>query len=97
MTTRVPLPPGCYGVKVEDTGREYNRTPGGTITMSDADAAKIKHSSAGINGILSADRMTAIGTRIGQVCTNPECRRVWQAWTHTCHTCGSPTEREGTE
>ena len=91
MSVRIPMPPGCYGVKTLD-GREYNRTPGSTVVMEDHHAAQIAGSAAGINGILSAQRLTAIGTRRGKVCTNQECRRVWQVWTTTCHRCGAPTE-----
>lgn len=92
---RLLLPPGCYGVQAGEGGKQYNGKPGGVVTIDERDVPKIASSTAGRNGLLTANRTYGIGTRAGRLCTDEHgtgCRFLAQAWSETCPKCGSATQ-----
>ena len=90
-TTRVELPPGCYGIETAD-GTKYDGKPGGHVDVSDRHAAAIRTSQHGRIGMLSASKAYAIGTKGGRRC--PRCRFLAQRWADACPRCSTPTETE---
>jgi|HubBroStandDraft_2_1064218.scaffolds.fasta_scaffold129620_3 hypothetical protein len=95
-TTPVTLPPGCYGIKMESDGREFNAKPGGSLRVPDEYASELAASNAGRNGIISVGLHATLGTKRGRVCTRPGCHFRAQAWSLTCPRlgCGAPTREE---
>lgn len=89
--TKVNLPPGCYGFETTD-GTKYDGKPGGSVDIADHHARDITKGQYGQQGFISAAGALAFGTKKGRACTNPLCRRIWNAWNETCHSCGSTTE-----
>lgn len=90
---RVQLPPGCYGLEMQD-GTKYNRHRDGSIQVSDRHADAIRRNWAGQTGVVVADEPHTIGTRHGRWCTNCQPTRVWNAWNKTCPKCGAATVLE---
>ncbi len=96
MSQRVELPKGCYGLDVPGGGK-YNATrSGGSVTVSDRDAAKIKKAN-GQSGMLSAGTALTIGTRTGKRCNDDNdrgCGFLAQGWSISCPRCGSTVTEE---
>jgi hypothetical protein len=90
-TTRVQLPPGCYGLDTAD-GSKYTGRPGGHVEVSDEHAAALSRSQLGQTGLLSAGTAYALATKGGRRC--PGCRFLGQVWSITCPHCGTATEIE---
>jgi len=90
-TTRVELPPGCYGLECAD-GTKYDGKPGGHVDVAARHAAAIRTSQHGRIGMLSASKAYAIGTKGGRRC--PRCRFLAQRWADACPRCGTQTETE---
>jgi hypothetical protein len=89
----VNLPPGCVGLDPQDGSPPLRARPGGSVTVSDAEAAAIdKVPGNGTAGLLSGRFRAFIGTRAGQRC--PSCDRRWQAWTKVCRVCHLDTVPE---
>lgn len=88
MSTKVQLPPGCYGFDCKD-GTKYTGRPGGSVTVSDRHAAAINSGQFADKGLVSAKGAQSFGTRRGQHCE--PCGRLWNAWNTTCPKCGAPT------
>jgi hypothetical protein len=88
MSTRIELPPGCSGITCQD-GTRYTGRKGGSVVVDDRHAAAIARSRHGGTGLITAARMTQLGTRTGRWC--PACARLWQAWSRTCPRCGGVT------
>jgi hypothetical protein len=88
VSVQVRLPPGCEGL----TGGEqrYRARPGGTVTVTDADAARIDRMPGnGTAGLVTARNRVFVGTKKGMRC--PADGRLWNAWTTCCHSCGTAT------
>lgn len=91
MTTRVELPPGCYGLQMAD-GTQYDAKPGGAVTVEDRHASAIKTSTNGKAGVLSATKAYSLGTKTGRRCE--PCGFLGQAWSTSCPRCGGATHLE---
>ncbi|GAA4626887.1 hypothetical protein GCM10023196_036970 [Actinoallomurus vinaceus] len=91
MSTRVTLPPGCYGLQMGD-GTKYTAKPGSTVTVEDRHAGAIKTSTNGRTGVVSATRSYGLATKAGRWCE--PCRFLAQAWATTCPRCGGSTIEE---
>lgn len=88
---KVSLPPGCYGLKMED-GTVYNHKPGGSVTVEDRHAKAIGKSSNGQLGIVSAALAVSLGTRAGKRCD--ACAFLAQGWASECPRCGGRVTEE---
>lgn len=89
MASRVLMPPGMEGINMGD-GTRYHDRPGGAVTVSDEHAVAIDAMNGnGDAGLITGKFRGFLGTRRGRRCE--PCNRTWQAWTETCHRCGSPT------
>lgn len=88
---RVQLPDGCFGLDLPD-GSRYSAKPGGIVDVAGTHADQINHSYYASAGIMRGVEAHHLGTRAGRWCR--PCNRLWQAWTHTCHRCGTPTVQE---
>jgi hypothetical protein len=92
MVQRVNLPPGCEGLNMQD-GTRYSGKSGGTVTVEDRHAAAVtKLSTGGDGGLVDGRFKGFLGTKKGRWCG--PCRRVWNAWSHSCPRCGGITESE---
>lgn len=88
MTT-VQLPDGCTGLDFAD-GTKYDAPrQGGTVDLDSGHARYVGTSWYGQNGVMTGATNFSFGTRTGRRCT--ECRRTWNAWSHTCPKCGQDT------
>jgi hypothetical protein len=93
---KVQLPPGCSGVTVG--GKRYGgigkNKPGGSITVSERDAAAINRAAGnGEAGLLTASKSVYVRTqKKGRWCG--VCRRLWHAWSVVCPKCGRDTTQE---
>lgn len=92
MSRKIQLPPGCSGVTVDDGTRYNARKAGGVVEVSDRHGREIEKNNqynGNIAGILSPNPGLMFGTKKGRWCL--ECKRLWNAWSHTCPKCGRGT------
>jgi hypothetical protein len=90
--TKVNLPPGCTGFDCKDGTRITADRPGGAADLDDRQTRAVKASQfAGDGQLIGNVGRVSFGTSRGQKCTNPECRRIWNAWNDVCPRCGDPT------
>jgi lipopolysaccharide biosynthesis regulator YciM len=95
MTTKVNLPPGCYGTEMADGTKYTAKKPGGTIDMADRHArAMDKSQHAGI-GLLSSTHSFRLATKNGRHC--PACGFSAQCWSKSCPRCDQPTVPDAVE
>jgi hypothetical protein len=94
MSTKVQLPPGCYGLKVPGPGgKEYNGRPGGHVTVDDDNhAAMINKSGNAKLGLITGNAGLALATKGGRRCL--ECNFLGQAWSVICPRCNGNTREE---
>lgn len=86
---KITMPPGCEGFNMED-GTRYSGKPGGTVEVSDRHAKAVDRQIGGDGGLAYAGGYRGfVGTKTGRWCA--PCRRIWNAWSHTCPKCGEPT------
>lgn len=91
---RVKLPPGCYGLTMQD-GTRYDPNHGSSVVeVSDTHASAIRRGWYGQTGVMVATEQHHIGTRTGRWCTNCRPARLWNAWNTTCRLCGAETHTE---
>jgi hypothetical protein len=91
MSTKVQLPPGCYGFDCKD-GTKYTGRPGGSVTVSDRHAKALNQSQFGGDANLVGNvGRVSFGTKKTRVCA-PCGGRRWNAWNETCPRCGEPCE-----
>lgn len=84
MSQRVELPKGCYGLDVPGGGKYDATRTGGSVTVSDRDAALINRAN-GQSGMLKAATALTIGTKRGKRCA---CSFLAQSWATSCPRCG---------
>jgi hypothetical protein len=89
---KVTLPPGCYGLEMQD-GTRYNTTRAAPdrLQVTDEHAAAIRRDYAGQAGIVVGETFS-FGTRRTRHCTS--CNRNWNAWNTTCPACGETTHEQ---
>lgn len=95
MSARVNLPPGCYGLDMQD-GTRYTANRDGQVLVRDQHAAAIRKGWYGQSGVMVASEEHRIGTRITRVCTTCHPTRRWNAWNTSCPRCGAVTTLEET-
>ncbi len=93
---RVTLPPGCFGLSMQD-GTTYNRpNQAGWVEVSDRHADAIRRGWYGQTGVMVADEPHTVGTRTGRWCRTCRPARLWNAWNTHCPRCGATTILEET-
>jgi len=91
MARRINMPPGCYGLEMQD-GTKYNANRDGQVLVADRHTDAIKRQ-YGPTGLLASDESHTLGTKTFRVCPKHPLTR-WQAWSESCPKCGSATELE---
>jgi len=88
---RVTVPPGCYGLDLDD-GRKAHTRGRPYVEVDESAARTIRKSWYGAAGVVSGVEPHILATRATRwcrVCT-PAGRR-WNAWNDQCPRCGAPT------
>jgi Zn finger protein HypA/HybF involved in hydrogenase expression len=90
---RVNLPPGCYGIQMED-GTKYDRDRSGRVEVADHHAAAIDASWYRETGVMVGTERHTIATKTGRWCATCQPARLWNRWNISCPRCGATTTEE---
>jgi len=86
------LPPGCYGLSMQD-GTPYNADRSGRVRVDDRHVAAVR-AQYGPAGLIDAGDPQQLGTKTTQVCYACRPSRRWNAWNVHCPRCGAETIKE---
>lgn len=92
IARRVKLPPGCYGLSMQD-GTGYNADSRGRVEVADRHLGAIR-AQYGPDGLIDAGDPQQLGTKTTRVCTVCRPSRRWNAWSERCPRCGAETIKE---
>jgi hypothetical protein len=93
---KVQLPPGNFGLQMEDGTRYRAGRPGGSVDVTDEHARAIDRIHGnGTAGLITAGfRQFGAVKKAGRWCKSCQPARLWNAWNDTCPRCSSETVPE---